>query len=138
MIWEELKNDIEPIRSYIKIDAQLRILLGDAYLSPLPATLRGYLKARGMKKALHDMTFEEIIIGLYSPEKESWLETTFLTLDMIFQGRYGWAEGDAKKKTIPELCVALEHAMENDDPNRPSIWEMTGGKPKRDPKDNDE
>jgi hypothetical protein len=128
MIWEALKNDIEPIKSYIKIDAQVRILLGDAYLSPVPATLRGYLKARGVTKALHDMTFEEIIVGLYSPEKESWLETVLQTLDMMFQQRYGWAEGAVRMKTIPELCIALEHAIEHDDPTKPSVWVMTGGK----------
>jgi len=125
MIWEQVKESIEPLKSYIKIDKYLRILLGDAYLSHLPATLRGHLKARGVEKDLSDMRFEEMWESLHLPEKESWLETVLPTLDMIFEQRYGWPEGTARTKTIPELCEALDHAVHYDDLQKPSVWNIT-------------
>jgi hypothetical protein len=124
-IWEELKETIEPTRSYVKIDRYLRILLGDSYLSDLPVTLQGYMKARGIEKRIQEMHLEEILESLFLPEKESWLDTVLPTLDMLFEERYGWPEGTAKTKTILELCLALEHAVEHDDPQKPSVWEIT-------------
>jgi hypothetical protein len=131
-IWELVKEHVEPLRSYVKIDRYLRVLLGDKYLSALPVTLQGYIKSRGVDKRFEEMTFREIIEAIFMPEKESWLETVWLTLDMLFEKRYGWPEGTARTMSIPELCLALEHAIEQDDSkrqppvsDRPSIWDLT-------------
>jgi hypothetical protein len=114
----------EPLRSYAKIDRYLRTLLGDAYLSPLPMTMRGQLRARGVDKDPSDLSLVELFEILSQPEKECWIDTVMPTLDMIFGPRYGWPEGTAKTMTIPELCLALEHAIEHDDPAKPSVWRM--------------
>jgi hypothetical protein len=45
---------------------------------------------------------------------------------MIFEPRYGWPPGTAAKMTIPEICLALENAIEHDNPAKPSVWEITG------------
>lgn len=138
-IFDASKNKTEPLKSYVKIDSYLRILLGDSYLSPLPLTIQGNLEARGISKDMKEMSFDEIMNGLLLPEKESWFDTVMPTLDMIFQERYGWPEGTAKMKTISELCLALEHAIEQDYPkkkqtvwDKPNIWDMTQGKKKVD------
>lgn len=126
MLFDAFLAKVEPLKSYAKIDKQLRILLGDAYLSPLPVTIRGMLKARGIDKDATKMSFAEFVEALCLPEKESWFETVMPTLDMLFEQRYGWPEGTVRTKPITELCLALEHAIEHDDPQKPSIWDMTG------------
>jgi len=49
----------------------------------------------------------------------------FTALDLIFEHRYGWAHGTAEHLTIPEIFIALEHALEYDAPGKPSVWEIS-------------
>lgn len=71
------------------------------------------------------MSLDELYRALELPEKERWLDQVLPTLDMLFQQRYGWPEGEVHTKRIGELCLALEHAVEHDDRNKPSVWSMT-------------
>ena len=115
---------VEPLKSYAKIDRYLRTLLGDSYLCPLPLTMRGQLRANGIEKDIHELSFIELMESLALPVAESWVETVLPTLEMVFEQRYGWPEGTVKTKTITDLCIALEHAIEHDDPSKPSVWKM--------------
>jgi hypothetical protein len=124
-ILDFLRTEVEPLKSYAKIDGYLRTLLGDSYLSPLPLTIQGHLRARGIDRDLASLSFDELMEYMLLPEKDPWIDTVLPTLDMICEQRYGWPEGTARTKTISDLCLALEHAIEHNDPMKPSIWDMT-------------
>jgi hypothetical protein len=46
------------------------------------------------------------------------------SLGFIFGKRYGWAEEAIDKMTLPEVFIALEHAMEFDAPTKKSVWNL--------------
>jgi hypothetical protein len=52
-------------------------------------------------------------------------DNIIVALDMIFNLRYGWPEGTIASMPVSDLLLALDHAMEYDDPSKPSIWEIT-------------
>jgi len=52
-------------------------------------------------------------------------ENTIAALDLAFRERYGWREGTVAKMPLWNVFLALEHAMDYDDPYKPSIWEIT-------------
>jgi hypothetical protein len=46
------------------------------------------------------------------------------SLGFIFRERYGWTEEDIDGMTLPEVFIALEHAMECDAPSKKSVWNL--------------
>jgi len=46
------------------------------------------------------------------------------SLGFIFGERYGWTEEAIDEMTLPEVFIALEHAMECDDPSKKSVWNL--------------
>jgi len=46
------------------------------------------------------------------------------SLGFIFQERYGWKEEAVDGMTLPEVFIALEHAMECDSPSKKSVWSL--------------
>jgi hypothetical protein len=46
------------------------------------------------------------------------------SLGFIFCERYGWTEEAIDKLTLPEVFLALEHAMEYDAPSKKSVWDL--------------
>jgi len=46
------------------------------------------------------------------------------SLGLIFSERYGWTEEAIDGMTLPEVFVALEHAMEYDAPYKKSVWNL--------------
>jgi hypothetical protein len=46
------------------------------------------------------------------------------SLGFIFQERYGWTEEVVDGMTLPEVFIALEHAMECDAPSKKSVWSL--------------
>jgi hypothetical protein len=44
------------------------------------------------------------------------------SLGFIFQERYGWKEEAVDGMTLPDVFIALEHAMECDAPSKKSVW----------------
>jgi hypothetical protein len=46
------------------------------------------------------------------------------SLGLIFCERYGWTEETIDKLTLPEVFIALEHAMEYDAPSKKSVWNL--------------
>jgi hypothetical protein len=46
------------------------------------------------------------------------------SLGFIFQERYGWKEEAVDGMTLPEVFIALEHAMECDAPSKKSVWSL--------------
>ena len=46
------------------------------------------------------------------------------SLGFIFGKRYGWTEDAIDKMTLPEVFIALEHAMEFDAPTKKSVWNL--------------
>jgi hypothetical protein len=46
------------------------------------------------------------------------------SLGFIFQERYGWTEEAVDGMTLPEVFIALEHAMECDAPSKKSVWRL--------------
>lgn len=45
------------------------------------------------------------------------------SLGLIFWKRYGWTEETIDGMTLPEVFIALEHAMEYDASNK-SVWDL--------------
>jgi hypothetical protein len=46
------------------------------------------------------------------------------SLGLIFRQRYGWTEEAIDGMTLPEVFIALEHAMECDAPSKMSVWSL--------------
>jgi len=46
------------------------------------------------------------------------------SLGFIFGKRYGWTEEAIDKMTLPEVFIALEHAVEFDAPTKKSVWQL--------------
>jgi hypothetical protein len=46
------------------------------------------------------------------------------SLGFIFGKRYGWTEEAIDKMTLPEVFIALEHAVEFDAPTKKSVWNL--------------
>jgi hypothetical protein len=46
------------------------------------------------------------------------------SLGFIFLERYGWTEEAIDGMTLPEVFIALEHAMECDTPSKKSVWNL--------------
>ena len=46
------------------------------------------------------------------------------SLGLILGKRYGWTEEAIDKMTLPEVFIALEHAMEFDAPTKKSVWQL--------------
>jgi hypothetical protein len=46
------------------------------------------------------------------------------SLGFIFEQRYGWTEEAIDRMTLPEVFIALEHAMECDSPSKKSVWNL--------------
>ena len=46
------------------------------------------------------------------------------SLGFIFRERYGWTEEAIDGMTLPEVFIALEHAMECDAPSQKSVWSL--------------
>ncbi len=126
-----LFEDTEPMKSFVKIDKYLRILLGDSYFSHLPNPMDATRIAIEAERIFTQNSLDNLFDALSKlPKGESWLDTIIPTLDVIFAQRYGWKEGIANKMTVTEMYIALENAIEHDDPQKPSIWDMTEGKSK--------
>ena len=70
---------LEPLKSYLKIDQRLRILLGDAYFSHLPEYMRIDLIPNFFSDAILDSSIVDKLRN--QPEKEGWLATVHPTLE---------------------------------------------------------
>jgi hypothetical protein len=46
------------------------------------------------------------------------------SLGVIFQERYCWTDERIDEMTLPEVFIALEHAMEYDAPSKKSVWDL--------------
>ena len=46
------------------------------------------------------------------------------SLGIIFRERYGWTDDAVDGMTLPEVFIALEHAMECDSPSKKSVWSL--------------
>ena len=46
------------------------------------------------------------------------------SLGFIFRERYGWTDEAVDVMTMPEVFIALEHAMECDAPSKKSVWSL--------------
>jgi hypothetical protein len=46
------------------------------------------------------------------------------SLGFIFRERYGWTDEAVDGMTMPEVFIALEHAMECDAPSKKSVWSL--------------
>jgi hypothetical protein len=46
------------------------------------------------------------------------------SLGFIFCERYGWTEETIDAMTLPEVFIALEHAIEYDAPSKKSVWDL--------------
>jgi len=51
-------------------------------------------------------------------------ESLRASLGVIFRERYGWTEEAVDKMTLPDVFIALEHAMEYDAPSKKSVWNL--------------
>ena len=45
-------------------------------------------------------------------------------LSMIIQERYCWTPENIDSMSLPEVLIALEHAMEYDAPSKRSVWDL--------------
>jgi hypothetical protein len=45
-------------------------------------------------------------------------------LGFIFRERYGWTDEAVDVMTMPDVFIALEHAMEFDAPSKKSVWSL--------------
>jgi hypothetical protein len=127
LVAELRKTDAEPFASCRVVDCYLRILLGDAVFAHLPSTADEFLNLLGATASeLEKMPVQEMLARLSANRpKETWIDTVRTALDMLFQQRYGWPEGRALAMSIEDLRIALEHAIEHDDPTKPSVWALT-------------
>src|SRR5208337_1022794 len=81
---------------------------------------------------IHECSNDKTIItapatGVSVPSKAIKAETAAFevlraSLGLIFGERYGWTEEAIDDMTLPEVFIALEHAMEYDDPTKKSVW----------------
>ena len=46
------------------------------------------------------------------------------SLGVIFLERYGWTDEAIDRMSLPEVFIALEHAMEYDAPSKKSVWNL--------------
>jgi hypothetical protein len=46
------------------------------------------------------------------------------SLGFIFGERYGWKDEAIDRMTLPEVFIALEHAIEYDAPSKKSVWNL--------------
>jgi len=51
-------------------------------------------------------------------------ESLRASLGVIFRERYGWTEEAVDKMTLPDVFIALEHAMDYDTPSKKSVWSL--------------
>jgi hypothetical protein len=120
----------EPIYSMRKTHQYLVMLHGEDWFKPVPSTVDELCQHLGKtKEQFLAGPINEIFAEMNAkPPKQTWLEIVHETLDIIFQQRYGWPEGTAKTKSIVELRIALENALEYDAEGRPSVWKMTSAR----------
>jgi len=46
------------------------------------------------------------------------------SLGFIFKERYGWTEEEIDFMTLPQVFIALEHAVSYDAPSKKSVWNL--------------
>jgi hypothetical protein len=109
---------------YGKAKALVEMLVGD--LSPrkyenLDELLsdNGYTPEQ-VKSLSGDARFDAIRRILDSRPRE--IDGFIAALDLIFEGRYGWPEGTARRMTCRNCFIALEHAMEYTPKGKRSVW----------------
>src|SRR5258708_2465960 len=115
------------IKLHSQIQSMVETLMGDLQ-EQWPTDVDELLIKKGNpKEAVAKMSAVEKLEKIIKLAKSRPSSTEALTtaLDLIFEMRYGWPPGTADKMTFPEVFVALEHAMEHDDPSKPSVWELT-------------
>jgi hypothetical protein len=71
-----------------------------------------------LTKAITDTVYD-----LARPETTAF-ELLRASLGFIFRERYGWTDEATDGMTLPEVFIALEHAMECDAPYKKSVWNL--------------
>jgi hypothetical protein len=128
-------DELARIRDWLKAQVDLwqqlnrlvEILLGNIH-QEYPATLREYFQQRGIRPEEYDrMSSGEIADAFQKLQHNEPTSTDNLiaALDLLFHARYGWPEGTVKHMPIAHAYLALEHALEYDDPGKPSVWTIT-------------
>ena len=69
------------------------------------------------------MNLKDNVSELIRPETTAF-ELLRASLGFIFWERYGWTEETIDGMTLPEVFIALEHAMECDAPSKKSVWNL--------------
>jgi hypothetical protein len=107
-----------------RVDYLLRILMGDRIFDHLPIDIDEFVAKQGSEKKASEMSPLEKLSLIMGPFMRSWTETVVETLILLFEQRFGWKAEDTRKLAMPKLLEALKHAMEHDDPQKPSVWKM--------------
>jgi hypothetical protein len=77
----------------------------------------------GNNKTLTKAHTESKPYELTRPETNAF-ELFRASLGLIFWERYGWTDERIDDLTLPQVFIALEHAMEYDAPSRKSVWNL--------------
>jgi hypothetical protein len=116
----------EPFISMTKLHTNLALLLGPTYhnfefvepLKPDPNfDITKATRAGAMLRLLDALSSAKV--------KENWFDNVMLWLDMLFQECFGWPKGKVQTMSIEQMSTALEWAMDNPSPGRPTVWELT-------------
>lgn len=127
--WIELSTPLRALalhltRTRAQIENYLDILLGNLHRTRR-ATLPELLEKAGVSREDFARLTPEEQIDLVTTNQVTHLDDVIAALDVIFQERYGWPPGTVENITLWHLFLALEHAMQYDDPSKPSIWKIT-------------
>jgi hypothetical protein len=106
---------------------KLHVLLGDDFFERVPHTAVGILAEIGTDEEISYMPLEGFIHRLFFERyaKSSWKCKIRPYVEMILEERFAWTKEEMAKLKDSELNLALQHALEYDDPTRPSIWNIT-------------
>jgi hypothetical protein len=126
LMTEQEREALGNIHALFKIHKALALLLGENYCTS--RSKEELLTAAGLtKEELKALTPFEVfqrLLNAPNPPKP-YIDSLRDAADLLFEERFGWEPGTAKSLTLPELWLALEHALE-DKPNDPKgIWRLS-------------
>lgn len=106
------------------VESMIYTILKGTNISP-PNAVEGFAPQNGFRKVeAVTMPVEDheasTILGIDAAD----FETSRALLGVIFQKRYCWTEERIDDMTLPEVVLALEHAMEYDAPSKQSVWDL--------------
>jgi hypothetical protein len=128
---EQLSQMVEWLRhqaaAFKQTNHIVEVLLGDLCAAPANS-FKEFVARHGISFETYDgMSIDEKFncAQLILSKQSTRTQNLISALDLIFEARYGWPEGTVGQLTLPDILLALDHAIEYDSPERQSLWEIT-------------